>query len=83
MKKNTKDNIKLRIVPDLVITKKNNLKFEEIKDIAFKEPDYENNFLVIQTSGTTGENKGIVLSLKSILLSAKNYSNLSNLGKKF
>lgn len=81
LKKNTKDNIKLRIVPDLVITKKHNLKFEEIKDVTFKEPDYKNNFLVIQTSGTTGQNKGIVLSLKSILLSAKNYSNLSNLGK--
>lgn len=73
--------IKKNLSPDYEIDNIKQIQFSTNCKIKYKNILLDNNFLIIHTSGTTGDSKGILFNVKSIFLSSKNFSKLSDINK--
>jgi len=71
--------IKKILNPQLIIEKKEQIKFLKSKKKINEKVNTNNEFLIIQTSGTTGDSKGILFDLKAIINSSINFAKISNL----
>ena len=88
LKEEAFDNYKKIISPNLILTNKNELNYDknfriktdDIKNY-FSDANIKKDFLIIPTSGTTGDPKGILFTLNNYLLSSISFSKLVGYNK--